>query len=67
MFINIFFNSYDYGNNYIFAKTIISVTDTTIVEAFDELFSELDNKGYKLRFNAIDNQATGVLKYYMAK
>ena len=38
-----------------------------IVEVFDEILTKLENKGYKLRFNVTDNQATGPLKEYMSK
>ena len=62
-----FFIAYDYDTNYIFSKPIRNVTDTAIFEAFNEVFTELDNKGYKPRFNVTYNQATGALKYYMVK
>ena len=53
-----FFIAYDYETNCIFAKLIRNFTDTTIVEVFEDIFTELDNKGYKPRFNVTDNQAT---------
>ena len=50
-----FFIAYDYDNNYIFAKPIGNVTDTTIVDSFNKIFTELNNKGYTQIFNVTDN------------
>ena len=62
-----FFIAYDYDNNYIYAVPVKDLKDDTILEAFDEVFSDLKNKGHKPKFNVTDNQATKPIKEYLAK
>ena len=59
---NYFSIAYNYRTNYIFAKPIRNITGITIVEAFYEIFTNLNNKGYKPGFNVTDNQGNGELK-----
>ena len=61
-----FFVAYDYDTNYYFAEPIANVTDVLIVDAFDNVFTELTKRGFKSKFNVTDNQATGLLKTYIA-
>ena len=51
----IFFIAYDYDTNYIFEKPIINVTDTMIVDTFDDIFTELGGNGYNPGLHVIDN------------
>jgi hypothetical protein len=60
-----FFVAYDYDTNYIFATPIPDVKDATIIKAFDEIFTDLTQKGYKPTFNVTDNQATTPIKAYL--
>ena len=41
--------------------------DKSIIVAFNEIFIDLTNKGYKPTFNVMDKQATTLLKEYLAK
>ena len=50
-----FFIAYYYNNIFIFEKSIRNFIDTTILEAFDRVFTELDKNGYKPRFNVTVN------------
>ena len=52
-----YFIAYDYDTNYIFAISIKNVTDDAIMEAFQEVFLQLKDKGHKPTFNVTDNQA----------
>ena len=44
-----------------------NLRDETIIKAFDKIFTDLTNKGYKPTFNITDNQATTLLKEYLAE
>ena len=46
---------------------IPDVKDETIIKVFDEIFTELTEKGYKPTFNVTDNQATKPIKAYLKK
>ena len=59
--------AYDYDTNAIFAIPIKDLKDDTIITAFDEIFKDLTEKGYKPQFNVTDNQATTPLKEYLKK
>ena len=41
------------------------MNDDTIIKAFDGIFTELEEKGHKPRFNVTDNQPTTPLKVYL--
>ena len=60
-----YFIAYDYDTNYIYAIPIKDVQDKTIIAAFDEVFQDLTDKGYKPTLNVTDNQATRPLKKYL--
>ncbi|KAL7501873.1 hypothetical protein ACHAXN_001014, partial [Cyclotella atomus] len=60
-----YFVAYAYDINYIFAIPIRNVKDESILEAFDNVFQELKEKGYKPSFNVTDNQATTPIKEYL--
>ena len=62
-----FFVAYDYDSNYIYAVPVKDLKDDTILEAFDQVFSDLKNKGHKPKFNVTDNQAAKPIKEYLAK
>ena len=62
-----YFVAYDYDTNAIFVSPMKNLTDASIIEAFDEIFTDLTNKGYKPTFNVTDNQATTPLKAYLQK
>jgi hypothetical protein len=62
-----FFVAYDYDSNYIYAIPVKDLKDDTILEAFDQVFSDLKNKGHKPKFNVTDNQAAKPIKEYLAK
>ena len=51
------FVAYDYDTNYIFAEPIANVTDASIVTTFNNMFTELTEKGFMPKFNVPDNQA----------
>jgi len=57
-----YFIAYDYDTNSIFEIPIKDLKDDTIIAAFDEIFKDLTEKGYKPQFNVTDNQATTPLK-----
>ena len=46
-----FFVAYGYDTSYIFAEPIANVTDALIVNAFDNIFTELTRRGFKPKFN----------------
>ena len=62
-----YFVAYDYDTNASFAIPIKDLKDETIITAFDEIFKDLTEKGYKPQFNVIDNQDTTPLKAYLKK
>ena len=62
-----FFVAYDYDTNYIFANPIDNLKDEAIIEAFESVFNELKNKGYKPTFNVTDNQCTKPIKAFLEK
>jgi hypothetical protein len=50
-----YFVAYAYDVNYIFALPIANLKDDTILQAFDQVFQELKERGYKPEFNVTDN------------
>jgi hypothetical protein len=62
-----FFVAYNCVTHSIFAEPISNVAYASIVDAFDDVFTELTENSFKPRFKVKDNQATGPLKSYMAK
>jgi hypothetical protein len=62
-----YFVAYAYDPNNIFAIAMRNVKDESILEAFDRVFQELKEKGFKPEFNVTDNQATQPIKEYLKK
>ena len=60
-----YFVAYAYDVNYIFALPITNLKDDTILQAFDQVFQELKERGYKPEFNVTDNQAATPIKAYL--
>ena len=50
--------AYDYDTNCIFAIPIKDVTGDSIIEAFNQVFTELKEEGLKPTFNVMDDQST---------
>ena len=60
-----YFVVYDYDTNTISSKLCPYFKDATIIAAIDEVFNELKAKGYELKFNVTDNQATAPIKAFL--
>ena len=60
-----FFVAYDYDTNMIFAIPTKDLKDETIITAFEQVFNELEEKGYKPKFNVTDNQAAKPIKAFL--
>ena len=60
-----YFIAYDYDTNYIFAIPIKDTTDASIINGFEQVFNELNEKGFKPQFNVTDNQAANSIKRYL--
>ena len=60
-----YFVVYDYDTNYIFAIPLKDMTNTSIIEGFDTVFSQMKEKGHKPKFNVTDNQASTAIKAYL--
>merc|ERR1712155_1291 len=57
----------DYDTNYIFAIPIPNLKNDTIIESFENVFDELNNKGHRPTFNVADNQAAKPIKEFLQK
>jgi hypothetical protein len=53
---------YHYESNSILATPITGLTDIIIFEAYKKQYEELEKKGFKIRLNVMDNQATKHIK-----
>ena len=62
-----FIVAHNCATTYISADPSSNVTNTTIVDTFDECFTEFSKKGSKPRFDCTDNHLMDPLKSYMAK
>ena len=51
--------------NVIFAIPTKDLKDDTVIEAFEQVFNELESKGHKPKFNVTDNQATKPIKKFL--
>ena len=51
-----------YNTNYIFAIPIKDDTDDSIIDAFDQVFTELKEKGLKPTFSMMNNQVSTSIK-----
>ena len=52
------FFDYDYDTNAIFALPTKDLKDSTLIQAFDQVFTELEEEGHKHKFNVTNDQAT---------
>ena len=57
-----FFAAYDYDINTIFALLTTDFKDSTHIQAFEQVFNDLKDKGYAPKFNVTDNQETKQIK-----
>jgi hypothetical protein len=62
-----FFVMYHYESNCILATPISGLDDKAIFEAFKKYFNELTAKGFKPKFNIMDNQATKHIKQFLSE
>jgi hypothetical protein len=62
-----FLVAYDYTINAILVRPTKDLESATIIKAFDSIFQELKNKGFKPQLNITDNQAVAALKDYLHK
>jgi hypothetical protein len=62
-----FFVLYHYESNRILADPIMALDDKTIFEAYRKQFDNLTKKGFKPKFNVMDNQATKYIKQFLDK
>jgi hypothetical protein len=56
---------YHYETNAIFAIPILGLDSKSILDAYKKIFEYLMSKGYKLKVNVMDNQATKAIKEYL--
>jgi hypothetical protein len=59
------FVAYDYTTNATIVRAITDRESNTIVKAFDDIFSYLDSKGFKPRFNVLNNEASHAITEYL--
>ena len=59
------FVAYNYTTNAIIVRAIVDREAPTIVAAFDDVFSYLERKGFKPRFNVLDNEASLAITKYL--
>ena len=62
-----FFVLYHYESNCILATPIAGLDDKSIYNAYVARFKELEEKGFKLQLNVMDNQATKHIKQLLTK
>jgi hypothetical protein len=60
-----FFVLYHYESNSILAEPIKGLDDKTIFEAYKKFHLLLTNKGYSVKLNVMDNQATKYIKKFL--
>ena len=58
--------AYIYDMNAILAKPMKSNNSADIIAAFEDIFSELKDKGYKPKLNVSDNQSATQIKQFLA-
>ena len=59
------FVAYNYTTNAIIVRAITDSEAPTIIAAFDNVFSYLEHKGFKPRFNVFDNEASSAITKYL--
>jgi hypothetical protein len=57
--------AYDYTTNAILVRPIKDREAPTIVAAFEDVFGYLEDKGFKPRFNVLDNEASSAITKYL--
>jgi hypothetical protein len=62
-----FFILYHYQSNSILATPITGLDNKSIFEAYKTRFRELEVKGFKLKLNIMDNQATKHIKQFLTE
>ena len=62
-----YFIMYHYESNSILATPISGLTDTIIFEAYKQNFEMLKSKGFKVKMNVMENQATKHIKKFLTK
>ena len=62
-----FFVLYHYELKAILVKAIANVDNHSIYEAYKEVFKTLEAKGYKLKMNIMNDQATKFIKKFLTK
>eukprot|EP00956_Cyclotella_meneghiniana_P042186 scaffold248388_cov50-Cyclotella_meneghiniana.AAC.4 len=59
------FVAYDYTTNAIIVRAIPNREAPTIVNAFDDVFTYLERKGFKPKFNVLDNEASSAITDFL--
>ena len=62
-----YFIMYHYESNSILATPITCLTDTIIFDAYKQRFEMLKAKGFKIKMNVMDKQATKHIKKFLTK
>ena len=62
-----FFVMYHYESNSILAEPIADLDDQSIFDAYRRKFEYLESKGFKMKLNIMDNQATKQIKSFLTK
>jgi hypothetical protein len=60
------FVAYDYTTNAILVRPITDREAPRIMEAFEDVFSYLEDIGFKPRFNVLDNEASSAITKYLS-
>ena len=60
-----FFVLYHYKSNSILVNPIKALDDKTIFEAYKKQLNELTKKGFRVKLNVMDNQATKYIKQFL--
>ncbi len=58
---------YHYKSNAFLVLPIANFADETILAAFQQQFELLESQGHKIKLNVMENQASRVIKKYLAK
>ena len=58
---------YHYESNSILATPITGLSDNIVFDAYKQQFEELEKKGFKVKMNVMDNQATKNIKKFLTK
>jgi len=58
---------YHYESNSILATPITGLSDNIVFDAYKQQFEELKKKGFKVKMNVMDNQATKNIKKFLTK